>query len=546
MAKVHDLLDRWRRMEQRKAPWLELWQDLAELYLPNSAKFTENKFPGEEVTDNTYDSQPRIAARALTKTVGGLLMPQTKQWFKIRSSDDVVNEDPEVKRWLDFVQERMWNAMYRPSARFKSATAECEEAVTIFGAGPLWMGERRDFSGLAFRSFHLSRVGIGEDSDGNIDKFSVWDELTYGQARDRYGEDNLAPKMKQDAARPDQKNAEKRFKFVELILPRDDVDASAITVKRMPYVAAVLDVDHEHIVDEKGYEEFPVAFPRWDTMPGECFGRSPAMLALPDARMLQSMAKTLIIGGQKAVDPPIWAYGDAAVSPVRTWAGGLTILDGSMAEKTGGQPIGALDLGKNLPLGQEMQTETREQVKAAFFQDLLSMPADDRVRTATEILKREEQMLRIIGPTFAQLETDYAGVIVERVFKIMERNGAFPDPPEAIVEAGGDLRFEFASPIQQAKKKTEALGLAEAFETLGPLAQAQPEMLDNLDGDEIARDLPDFAGIPQQWLRDQDQVEQLRAQRQQATETAQTASVAREGAAAVKDLAAAGGGRGNP
>jgi len=37
MARVHDILDRWKKWESRKAPWLEYWQQLSEVLLPNQS-----------------------------------------------------------------------------------------------------------------------------------------------------------------------------------------------------------------------------------------------------------------------------------------------------------------------------------------------------------------------------------------------------------------------------------------------------------------------------------------------------------------------------
>lgn len=113
--------------------------------------------------------------------------------------------------------------------------------------------------------------------------------------------------------------------------------------------------------------------------------------------------------------------------------------------------------------------------------------------------------------------------------------GEFPPPPDAL--RGRGVRFTFVSPVEQARKQTEAAGMARFFELVAPLVQFQPEIMDNLDGDEIVRDAPDVSGMPRRWLRSKDRVEDLRGQRAQAQQAAallddagQAADVARTAA----------------
>ena len=155
--------------------------------------------------------------------------------------------------------------------------------------------------------------------------------------------------------------------------------------------------------------------------------------------------------------------------------------------------------------------------------------------TATEVLERREEFIRTAGPAFEALESDYTAPMVERAFNIVMRGGGFPPPPDAL--RGRGVRFTFVSPVEQARKQTEAAGMARFFELVAPLVQFQPEIMDNLDGDEIVRDAPDVSGMPRRWLRSKDRVEDLRGQRAQAQQAAallddagQAADVARTAA----------------
>lgn len=138
--------------------------------------------------------------------------------------------------------------------------------------------------------------------------------------------------------------------------------------------------------------------------------------------------------------------------------------------------------------------------------------------TATEVLERREEFVRTAAPAFEALESDYTAPMVDRAFAIVMRGGGFNDPPDAL--RGRGIRFKFVSPVEQARKQIEAAGMARFFELVAPLVQFQPEIMDNLDGDEIVRDAPDISGMPRRWLKSKDRVEDLRGQRAQAQQAA--------------------------
>src|SRR3546814_5355994 len=67
-----------------------------------------------------------------------------------------------------------------------------------------------------------------------------------------------------------------------------------------------------------GYHQMPYICPRWDTSSGEDYGRSPGMVALPDANTAQAIGETMLVAGQRAADPPILVPSDAFIDAPNT------------------------------------------------------------------------------------------------------------------------------------------------------------------------------------------------------------------------------------
>ena len=525
MTSVTDLLARHRKLKGTRRTWEQTWQELAEVLLPRRADFTvQTTVDGERRTDNVYDSVPMQARRSLTTAIDSLIKPRNVQWFHVRPRNEDLTQDEEVMRWAEIAGKRMFNAIYSREARFIQRSGEVDNDLVTFGTGVMFTGEASRPGNLTFRSFHLRDTLICENADGVVDTVMITLHLTARQAVQRYGAENLSREINDALSMG---KPEDTFEFLWVVMPRADADRTKLGAKNMPWASVVIECKAEKIVRESGFEEFPFAIPRWDTASGEVYGRSPGMLALPDSETLQAMGKTLLVAGQRATDPPMWALGDGLMSAARTFPGGITYIDGAVARQFGRVPIGELQTAAQIPVGREMQNDLREQIWGAFFRNVLQLPVNAPRMTATEIIERKEEMLRAVGPVFGQLETDYLAVIVERVFGIMFRAGAFPPVPEALL--GQEIDFRFESPILRAQAQIEMVGLSRSLEMLAPVLQARPELLDNFDWDAITRDTPKAGGFTYKWLLPEevrDQQRQARAQQQQMAEMAEMANSA--------------------
>jgi hypothetical protein len=64
-----------------------------------------------------------------------------------------------------------------------------------------------------------------------------------------------------------------------------------------------ISIQGQVIMSEGGYNTFPLAATRYDQAPGEIYGRSPAMMALPALKTLNAQKKTLLKSAHRAADP---------------------------------------------------------------------------------------------------------------------------------------------------------------------------------------------------------------------------------------------------
>ena len=403
-------------------------------------------------------------------------------------------------------------------ARFLQRSSEVDLDLVVLGNGTLFVGERHDLDGLMFRSLPLNTTVYAENSDGAVDILYTAEALTRRKAVQRWGVEALqGTEAMKDTKTSDADEIEGTFTFIWKVAPRKERNPKFIDPLNKPYASIWVEKESGKIVSESGFDFFPFAVPRWDTMSGEIYGRSPGMIALGDAQTSQQQAKTLLRAGHKAVDPPLLAPDDSIVGQVRQFAGGMTYYDASAMQSFGGRsPVIPLVSGANVPVGREMQNDTRELIWQAFFRDVLRLPAMRDRTTATEITARKEEFLQLIGPVFNRLEADYPATVVNIVFAIMMRANAFLPIPQEL--SNKDIRFEYESPVEKVRKQIEASSAIQTADMIGPFVEADPSIMDNFDGDVISRAVALANGMPNSWLRTEDKVKEIRALRAKEAE----------------------------
>ncbi len=529
-TRVEELLSRRQALGKRRDLWNNHWDDLSRVMLPRRMGFVTQTIEGDRRTEDIFDGTPMQAARALGNAVGAQIRPEGEQWHRIRAVEDVDENSDEAKDWFARVDEIMRDAFDNPKSRMRQALGEADIDLVVFGTAVVFTGEGD--SNLLFQSLHLKDAYPFFGEIGSPEGMFFDRRFTVRQAIARFGEDKLSEAVRQQA---EQGQFDDYVNFLHAVVPREEGRADAILATNVPWADLWIEVEEKRLVSANGFHEFPFAVPRWDTSSGEEYGRSPGMIALPDANTLQAVGATLLIAGQRAADPPMAVPDDGVFDAPNTFPGGLAYYDMETARAMGRIPIAPLDSGANIPLTREMQDDIRNQTWDAFFRNILRLPTGGPEMTATEIIERKEEFIREIGPVFGRLESDYTAPIVERSFNIMLRAGAFGDIPEALSEK--QVRFEYQSPIKRLRQQVEAAAASQWAREMLEIDAARPDALDRASDlvniDELGRFTAKAGALPNQIVNGTDEVVALRVQRAEA----QQAALEREQFAAGVDTA---------
>lgn len=523
------------------------WQEIAEVVAPRKMDFVGIRTPGEKRMSKVFDPTGIMANDMLAAGLHGMATNPATKWFSLRMVGERVpdpetgepmdiNEDPVVKQYLTDVEWLMWQRIYQPGSNFTTALHECYLDLGAFGTSILFVGQRDD-GGLMFECRPLAECVIAENHEGRVDTVFRKTCYTVRQMMQMKETDNWTVSDKVERLFKDEKFDE-TVEVIHAVYPRTERDWSKKDTENMPWASVYFERDEAHQLEVSGFAEFPYLVSRWGKYSGELYGRSPAMVALPDIKMLQAMTLTKIKLLQKAADPPLWLKDDGVVGQTRTVPGGVNYWRGNPNDGVMLQPVSLQGVQY---LMQDIQA-LREQVLRTFYADLLRM-ADRAKMTATEVVQRTAEQMRLFGPLIGRLESEMLGPMVERIFGILTRQGMLPEAPEAIQDK--EFTVEYVSPIATAQKQQAANGVIQVMQLIGmfgPDVAAQIAS-QNLDINKLFAWAWDLFNNDPDLLAAEETIEQgnQMAQAQQAIGMGvPAADIAAKGAKAIKDISDTG------
>lgn len=480
LSQAHqDLLKHSGTLFERRSGLLSFWQEVAENFYPERADFTLERALGEDFAAGLDTSYPLIARRDLGNCFSSMLRPTEKEWFHIKS--DLDREPEDARKWLEFATRTQRRAMYDRPARFIRSTKEADHDYAAFGQAVIsseLVFQKKEGFHLLHRTWHLRDVAWSENAFGSIDHiYRKWKPTARELKK-------LFPKTIHE--RVEQARKDDPFKEIEClhaVCPADEYDGNLPGVG--DWVSIYIDVTNQCVLEEKRTRSKIYIIPRWQTVSGSQYAYSPAVVAaLPDARLIQAMTRTLLDAGQMATRPPLMATQEAIKSDLQYYEGGITWVDAQYDGNLDNAIRPILKDFRGMPIGMEMAQATQGIIKEAFYLNKLSpiLPNKRPEMTAFEVGQVVQQYIRDALPLFEPMEVEYNGGLCEHDFDLLFWGGAF-GRPEEIPEAlqGGNLSFRFESPlhdmidaVKPQKFREAGVMLAEAS-ALYPLA---PRMLD--------------------------------------------------------------------
>jgi hypothetical protein len=523
MTNAKELLQKAQTLSAERANFETEWQDVADIFRPVKSNITVDRSKGDkENITRLYESAPINFVHQLKSIIIGVFFNRSIKPITITPVTEEVNEDQEVKDWITEFTDMILRVMFNPKSGFERALSEAVADDIVFGTIATFIEEGKKFP-VKYHTLNIKNFLIAENDEGEADYVIIKHKMTARQIISKW--ENKDANIHEKILQAYEKNPFQEFDLQLHIFPRKERDKKKIDSLNKEIAGFWVDEKHQTIIQEIGWDSMPVAIGRSEKSTNEVYGTSRAMIGLPDARQINEMSRQYNEATEKALKPPLNVNANYA-KRVNLRPGALNRPD-QKALPAGRAAIEQILTIGNIPLTQDLITRKEQNIREIFFLDKLKI-FDDARATATQILELRAETFRIMGD-FIYGIIDYTEQMLNRTFDILFNkiyirnadgnfqlieNDLFQKEIPDLLSKNPELKINYQNPITQSQRLSESASIEKLMAGVLNLAQAQPEIIDNIDFDKLLRKSADILGIDPDIIKNPVIVKNEREQRQ--------------------------------
>lgn len=530
-----ELIEKQEKLAADRSTAEEHWQEIAEIMFPRQNDFyDQQKTEGEKRSEKIVDGTAQLALERSAHIVEALVTPRGTKWHGLKHPDERVNENQEAAEWYDRLTDKLFQIRYSPKGNFGNQQHETYMSQMAFGTGVKKI-EELPGRGIIYKSSHIAEHFFVENRSGIVD--SDWRKyrLSARQAAQTWGLDNL-PEQIQKAYN---KNPSQLFWFLHCVFPNEDKQYGRRDNKNMAFSSFHVAIEGKKLLGHGGFRTFPYIISRYSKAPNETYGRSPAMTALAEAKMLNQMRKTDLRARHLAIDPIVLTADQQTVRAVKMKP--RHIVYGGLSPN--GEPlVKPFDNRTRIDLSNDAIQQSRDFINDVFFVKLFQTMVENPSMTATQVLELVRERNMIASPALGRIESEDLANMIDREIDILSANGLFDEGaelemPQIVRENGAAFEIEYTSPLANMRKSEEALGAQRTVEAALPIAQIDPSVLDSISWDDYIDIMASANGAPARLFKSDEEVEAIRQGKAQKEQAAMLANALPQISGSIKDIA---------
>ncbi len=476
MTDIQNLYRRFARARRARDVWEPVWQECYEYALPQrESSFNPTRSPIGHLFDGTApDCVDQLAAVILSE-----MTPPWMRWFRLTAGTDLNGlPDEKLATDLDLMSEMLQTHLDR--SNFATEVHQCYFDLITAGTACLLFEEAPVGAASAFHftAIPLSEVYLTEGPGGRLDTTFRQSRLDLETVQARFpnavlsvSEDTDAPVDVIEAVVPEARGG---YRYVAFINPDSQHDSQNGT---------------EQVLKEAFYDTSPFISFRWLKAPGEAYGRSPVMKTLPDIKTANKVVELILKNASVSVTGIWLAEDDGVLNPAN-----IRLTPGAIIPKAvGSKGLTPLEAPGKFDVSQLMIEDLRKRIQHALLGDRLGNITAPNM-TATEVLERSDEMIRILGATYGRLQSELLTPLIDRALSLLRRRGEIPD----LFLDGRLVKVAYKSTRAERQAQLDA---DKALLWLTSVSKMGQDGLNHVDIGAFVRWLGDKLGVPETVLR---------------------------------------------
>jgi hypothetical protein len=538
--KARKLCEELDRLAAERSPYEPAWQEAQRLVSSVELSFSPSAGAQEEGfhMPKRITNRPANYQETLVAGLCGYAVNPNITWMKLGFSGQELMKAYGVKDWLEEVEQAAYEEF--DNSNFYTEMKMAVEQATTFGFGVMHVEEDLVNNRVRFKQINVPEVFLDTNEYDEYETVFRRFFMTVESLVSRFGLSKMHETLR--AQWEDTGNTAARARRIEIIhavFRRKNNKGVSERNTEMPFASYIVDTANKHIIQESGYRSFPYAVFAWDRVGGKKYPLGPAVKAINDILLLHETENTRLNLAQLSAKQPV-AVPESMKNCSEMFGKDGYIRPGAVVYYGVGEAVPAgINMGGNYPITLDITRQQADNIKDWFYVDFFLMlqrqgSVNQMTATAVQALQGEKAavMTNMIVNLKAALQ-----VAVQRTGDIMARQRRLPAAPPALLRSNSDNRVKFVfssvlSQIQQASVRYQGaqqfLPVAGSIAQLGQSYPPALESLDRFDFDVILQNEARAASMPETAIREDEDVQALRAQRAQAQAAqAQAAEAAR-------------------
>lgn len=534
------VIKRQGELEAVRKPFVDLWKECTRLGYPMRNDWEGTTQTGREKEVEIYDDTCKKALDLRADGIFGYHVSPAIKWFTSRMGSRELQDEEQVKKWLQECDEGMYYAYSRSNFYNTSCVGAWLRDGDGIGLAAMFAEEIIGEGKIGFIVPHPREIWVAEDKFGNPNLMHRKFKWTTTQVEEAL-ETNEIKKLSiaLQFAIEHKEQITTKWEFVWAIWPNDKYIAGSMAQDRRKYITYLVQVDGTNLIRTGGLDIFP-AVRRVKKPSNLPYGRGLIGEALVSINTSNQFCQTMMDAGELVVNPA-WQIPKEMQGQFDRAPGGENYYTDPNRD------IRPLNQNIKYPWGAEerklFQEAVRENFRVDFFLALTKAAMEGRELTVPQVMEMQGEKAALMGQELGELNTDL-DKIHDKVFDIEYRAGRLPPAPQIVLDySDGQIDVDYIGPLAQAQKrlfKTE--GIRHSLESLKPLVELQTlaqrpvTALDRLDEDETVQEIFDANGMPQKLMRSDEEVEEIQETRVQAQQAREAAEMATEAAKAAPGI----------
>ncbi|MBQ4472404.1 MAG: head-tail connector protein [Alphaproteobacteria bacterium] len=440
MTHISQLYRRYQQAVAERSVWEPTWQECYQYAFPQR----ESVFRTDATkTTQLYDGTAPDAVDQLGALMLSQLTPPWMNWFQLNAGAELSKSEqndlaPTLEKMTQIIQGEL------DRSNFAMEIHQCYLDLITVGTACL-MFEESPFgaaSAFKFTAVPLSQLCLAEGTTGRLDHIFRSVEMDVPSFIDRFGEFVLPPDV---LIKAEKENI--HLDVIECVEPMPD-GSFAYTAFLNPDCQYVPNDGEPIVLKTACYDTSPFIAFRWLKAPGEVYGRSPVMKALPDIKTANKVVELILKNATIAVTGIWLAEDDGVLNPAN-----IRLTPGAIIPKAvGSKGLTALESPGKFDVSQLVIKDLREHIRHALLGDKLGQLDAANPMTATEVMERADDMILVLGATYGRLQSELLMPLIDRAISLLRKRGALPD----IYLDGHYLTITYQSGRAQKQAKTDA------------------------------------------------------------------------------------------